>query len=91
LYYLYASNSPDFPLIYPRHGPKVKHRLSVVKNVFIGPLPSNGYMRTTWKTPLATWFCCCVRVFRALPRNGSTCHNIKMDLKRDRIGLYGLD
>jgi hypothetical protein len=28
------------------------------------------------KRLLRHWLCCCVHVFRALPRNGSTCHNI---------------
>jgi hypothetical protein len=32
---------------------------------------------------LRHWFCCYVRVFRALPRNGSTCHNMILTVKSD--------
>jgi hypothetical protein len=34
-----------------------------------------------WRGQLRKHFYCCVRIFRALPRNGSTNHNIKMDFK----------
>jgi hypothetical protein len=39
--------------------------------------PALSTRRTTHKTFLLTPFCCCVRVFRSLLRNWSTCYNMK--------------
>jgi hypothetical protein len=46
-----------------------KHRFCCQVCVVIGPVPSNE------KYLLRRWFFCRVRVFRALPRNGSTFHS----------------
>jgi hypothetical protein len=61
-------------------------RICLRGKVFIGPLPSNGYMRNTYKTPCGTGSI----VACALPRNGSTCHNIQRacDMGTPRIFLY---
>jgi hypothetical protein len=47
--------------------------------MFIGPLPSTGRGVDHIEKLLPMLFYCCVRVFWALPRNESTCHNIFVD------------
>jgi hypothetical protein len=42
----------------------------------------------TWRGPhgrhFENLFCCCVRLFSVLPRNGSTCHSINISTKLDK-------
>jgi hypothetical protein len=52
------------------------------RNVFSDPLPSNDHGADHIENNSCNTFYiyCCVLVFRALPRNGSTCHNIYLCL-----------
>jgi hypothetical protein len=62
--------------ITPRHGPHGKHRPSVVKNeCLLARYLAMDICEPPRKLLLRNWFYCCVRVFRALPINGSTYHN----------------
>jgi hypothetical protein len=53
-----------------------KTRITCQEYVLIGPLPSTGHDEDRIEsTYFSSSFYCCVRVFRSLPRNGSTSHN----------------
>jgi hypothetical protein len=57
--------------------PLLKNRsIRYRRNVFSDPLPSNGHGADHTVTLLAIPFLLLRGVFRALPRSGSTCHNI---------------
>jgi hypothetical protein len=56
--------------------------------MFIGPLPNNGYMRKTENTSFDLVLFC-VRVFRALPRKMSTCHNTSWEWHQRSLLLRG--
>jgi hypothetical protein len=47
-------------------------------NVFSDPLRRDGHGADhIGNNSCNTFYCCCVRVFRELPRNASTCHNVR--------------
>jgi hypothetical protein len=63
----------------PRHGPPRKTLSSAVKNERLLARTLPMYVcEPHRKHLLPRWFCCCVSVFLALPRNGFTCHNINL-------------
>jgi hypothetical protein len=57
-------------------GPHRKHFLCRQNACLLARCPALGMAQTTHKHFFQYPFCCCVCVFRALPRNVSTCHSI---------------
>jgi hypothetical protein len=56
-------------------GPHRKHLFWCQNACLLASCPALCMALTTWETLLPISFYCSVRVFRALPRNRSTCHN----------------